>query len=168
MSERERIAYEELQAGDAIQQGDEWQNPDGRWHPLVLTPGSSMEVRDGLRARRPYKITTILEIGDALANAQNAAMQLQDERDEAQADVQTLSTALKSVQRARDELQLQVDELRAGLMGVVSAEDVHSMLQEMLDETEWVGQCLDASSYEQMSCIQRTISVILQRVSDME
>jgi uncharacterized coiled-coil DUF342 family protein len=127
-----------------------------------------MEVRDGLRARRPYKVSTILEIGDALANAQNAAMQLQDERDEAQADVQTLSFALKSVQRARDELQLQVDELRAGLMGVVSAEDVHSMLQEMLDETEWVGQCLDASSYEQMSCIQRTISVILQRVSDME
>jgi hypothetical protein len=168
MSERERWAYEELQVGDLIQEGDQWQNEDGRWHPLVLTPTSSMEVRDGLRARRPYKVSTILEIGDALANAQNAAMQLQDERDEAQADVQTLSFALKSVQRARDELQLQVDELRAGLMGVVSAEDVHSMLQEMLDETEWVGQCLDASSYEQMSCIQRTISVILQRVSDME
>jgi hypothetical protein len=166
--QRERIAYEELQPGDVIQAGDEWRNPDGRWHPLVVTPGASLEVRGLVRTRRPYKISTILEIGDALANAQNAAMQLQDERDEAQADVQTLSTALKSVQRARDELQLQVDELRAGLMGVVSAEHVHSMLQEMLDETEWVGQCLGASSYEQMSCIQRTISVILQRVSDME
>jgi uncharacterized coiled-coil DUF342 family protein len=90
------------------------------------------------------------------------------ERDEAQADVQTLSIALKSAQRARDELQLQVDELRAGLMGIVSAEHVYSMLEDMLDQTEWVGQCLDSSTYEQMSCIQRTISVIAQRVGDME
>jgi hypothetical protein len=75
--------------------------------------------------------------------------------------------ALKSVQRARDELQLQVDELRSGLMGIVSAEHVHSMLEDMLDQTEWVGQCLDSSTYEQMSCIQRTISVIAERISDM-
>jgi hypothetical protein len=61
-----------------------------------------------------------------------------------------------------------VDELRAELTSISSAEHVHSMLQEMLDETEWVGQCLDSSTYEQMSCIQRTISVIAQRVSDME
>jgi len=158
--QRERWAYEELRPGDAIQEGDEWQNPDGRWHPLVLTPGASMEVRDVLRARRPYKISTILEIGDALANAQKATTQLQDERDNALA-------ALKSAQRARDELQLQVDELRAGLMGVVSAEHVHSMLEDMLDQTEWVGQCLNSSTYEQMSCIQRTISVIAERVNDM-
>ena len=68
MSERERWAYEELQAGDLIQEGDQWQNEDGRWHPLVLTPGASMEVRDGLRVRRPYKISTILVLnreGDA-------------------------------------------------------------------------------------------------------
>ena len=166
MSERERWAYEELQAGDLIQEGDQWQNEDGRWHPLVLTP-TFTEVRDGLRARRPYKVSTILEIGDALANAQNAAIQLQDERDEARAEVERLSTVLKSAQRARDELQLQVDELRAGLMGVVSAQHVYSMLEDMLDQTEWVGQCLDSSTYEQMSCIQRTIAVIAQRLNDM-
>jgi chromosome segregation ATPase len=255
-----------------------------------------MEVGDGVRARRPYRISAILEIGDALANAQKAAAQLQDdceharkerdaarasearlstelwarkpledrvaslayelaevraiekqlcdsldllrreyskslverdqaraeatkrstelwarkpledrvaslveeltnarediqklvktiatnadqftkhtaalvqERDAARAEVERLPTALKSAQRARDELQLQVDELRLRLTGIMSAEDVHSMLEEMLDQTEWVGQCLDASTYEQMSCIQRTISVIAQRVSDM-
>ena len=206
-----------------------------------------MQVRDVLRARRPYKVSTILEIGDALANAQKAAIQLQDERDEARAyekqlcdslnllrseqskllverdqaraEATKLSTdlwarkpledrvtsltdevaqlqlerqeqidrynaevvnalqvseqlteakaALKSAQRARDELQLQVDELRAGLMGVVSAQHVYSMLEDMLDQTEWVGQCLDSSTYEQMSCIQRTISVIAERVNDM-
>jgi chromosome segregation ATPase len=76
--------------------------------------------------------------------------------------------AIKSAQRARDELQLQVDELRLELTSIASAEDVYSMLQEMLDDTEWVGQCLDSSTCEQMSCIQRTISVIAQRVGDME
>ena len=157
MSERERWAYEELQVGDHIQDGDQWQNDDGRWQLFAVAP---IQVRQGSRVRRPYHVSTILEIGDALANAQKAATQLQDERDNALA-------ALKSAQRARDELQLQVDELRAGLVGVVSAEHVHSMLEDMLDQTEWVGQCLDSSTYEQMSCIQRTISVIAERVSDM-
>jgi hypothetical protein len=163
-SQRERIAYEELRPRDVIQEGDEWQNPDGRWHPLVLTPEGSMRVSDVLRARRPHSITALEKHRrDLIADI----LHVTGERDEAQADVQTLSIAIKSVQRARDELQLQVDELRAGLMGVVSAEHVHSMLEDMLDQTEWVGQCLDSSTYEQMSCIQRTISVIAQRVSDM-
>jgi hypothetical protein len=225
--QRERWAYEELRPGDVIQEGDQWLNPDGRWQALVLTPEASMEVGDGVRARRPYKISAILEIGDALANAQKAAAQLQDdceharkERDAARASEARLSTelwarkpledrvssltdevaqlrverqewinrcnanitsalqaseqlfaakdAIKSAQRARDELQLQVDELRLELTSIASAEDVHSMLQEMLDDTEWVGQCLDSSTCEQMSCIQRTISVIAQRVGDME
>ena len=168
--QRERIAYEELQPGDIIQEGDEWQTESGRWKPLVLTLGASAQVRHTQRARRPYKISTILEIGDALANAQKAATQLQDERDEALA-------ALKSAQRARDELQLQVDELRADrerLQGLIdnlldepTAKRVYKMLEDMLDQTEWVGQCLDSTTYEQMSCIQRTISVIAERVNDM-
>ena len=166
----ERIAYEELKPGDVIQEGDEWQNNAGRWHPLVLTPGASTQVRDSLRARRPYKISTILKIGDALADAQKAATQLQVERDEAKA-------ALKSAQRARDELQLQVDELRADrerLQGLIdnlldepTAKHVHSMLEDMLDQTEWVGQCLDSTTFEQMNCIQRTIANVAERVRNM-
>ena len=187
--QRERIAYEELQPGDIIQPGDEFRDADGRWHAYDASRcGCCVYGAWGGWARRPYKITAILEIGDALADAQKAATQLQSERDEFQkvliesrlllkrkvAEVMEVCkerddalTALKSAQRARDELQLQVDELRAGLMGVVSAEHVHSMLEDMLDQTEWVGQCLDSSTYEQMSCIQRTISVIGERVRDM-
>ena len=187
--QRERIAYEELRPGDIIQAGDEFRDADGRWHAYDASRcGSCVYGAWGGWARRPYKITAILEIGDALADAQKAATQLQSERDEFQtaliearlalkrkvAEVMEVCkerddalTALKSAQRARDELQLQVDELRAGLMGVVSAEHVHSMLEDMLDQTEWVGQCLDSSTYEQMSCIQRTISVIGERVRDM-
>ena len=99
------------------------------------------------------------------------------ERDEARAEMERLSTAFKSAQRARDELQLQVDELRADrerLQGLIdnlldepTAKRVYKMLEDMLDQTEWVGQCLDSSTFEQMSCIQRTISVIAERVSEM-
>lgn len=135
MSERERIAYEELKPGDLIQPGDEWQNPDGRWHPLVLTPGSSMEVRDVLRARRPHNITWMLtefaNQAEVLAEVRTDEKRLLDdldrlrgeylkvllERDEAQA-------ALKSAQRARDELQQQVDELREQQSSVKPADQL--------------------------------------------
>ena len=221
--QRQRWAYEELQAGDLVQAGDQWQNSDGRWHALVLTPEASMNVGEGLRVRRPHNITMMLAAfassAEVLADAQQAATQLQDERDEArkaltqmlaqltnqtevltevradekrlfddlellrseyiklQAERDNALAALKSAQRARDELQLQVDELRADrerLQGLIdnlldepTAKRVYKMLEDMLDQTEWVGQCLDSSTYEQMSCIQRTISVIGERVRDM-
>jgi chromosome segregation ATPase len=38
-----------------------------------------VHVRHTQKARRPYKVSTILEIGDALADAQKAATQLQDD-----------------------------------------------------------------------------------------
>ena len=82
--QRERIAYEELQPGDIIQEGDEWQNECGRWRQFLVLDGSRVQVRESQRVRRPYKISTILEIGDALDNAQKAATQLQEERDKAQ------------------------------------------------------------------------------------
>lgn len=202
MSERERWAYEELQVGDVVQPGDEWQNDNGHWHPLVVMAGACIQVRDNLRARRPHNITALQTERDE-ARAQGAKLsaelwarkpledrvaaltdevaQLRAERQEwidrcnaesARAlrlseQLSAAEVAVKSAQRARDELQLQVDELRAGLMGVVSAEHVYSMLEDMLDQTEWVGQCLDSSTFEQMSCIQRTISGIAQRVRDM-
>lgn len=205
MSNRERWAYEELQPGDVIQPGDEWQNEDGRWHTLVMVPGASTQLRDGLRARRPHNITALEKYrGDLIsdiehvigerdeARAQGAKLsaelwarkpledrvssllaelthtragvqQLQAERqewiDRCNAEISsalqvseqltTAKDALKSAQRARDELQLQVEELRADrerLQGLIdnlldepTAKRVHSMLEDMLDQTEWVG-----------------------------
>ena len=149
---RERIAYEELQAGDAIQQGDEWQNPDGRWHPLVLTPEASMEagfLRDVLRVRRPYKISTILEIGDALANAQNAAMQLQNERDElrealAAEQLTHKYTTMSSADalRERDEALAEVAKLSAELWARRPLENRITSLLEELAQARAGGQQL--------------------------
>lgn len=157
--QRERIAYEELQAGDLIQPGDEWQSADGRWCPLVLT-STSAQVRDGLRARRPYKISTILEIGDALANAQTAATQLQSERDNALA-------ALKSAQRARDELQLQVDELRAERSDEPTARQVRDMLRTWATELDWSECCFDATTRDKVSAVQRVLGSVIERVESL-
>lgn len=158
--QRERWAYEELRPGDVIQEGDEWQNPDGRWHPLVLTPEASMEVRDVLRARRPYKISTILEIGNALANAQKAATQLQDERDNALA-------ALKSAQRTRDELQMQVDELRADRRDEPTARQVQEVLRRWATELDWSADCFGSAGREQVHGVQNTLIAVMQRIESM-
>ena len=80
MIERPRWAWEELQPGDLIQDKDEWQNDDGRWHPLILTSGACTQVRDGLRARRPHNITALLV-----------------ERDEARAEVQRLQEVVNNL-----------------------------------------------------------------------
>ena len=143
-----------------IQEGDEWQNPDGRWHPLVLTPEASMEVRDALRARRPYKISTILEIGNALANAQKAATQLQDERDNALA-------ALKSAQRTRDELQMQVDELRADRRDEPTARQVQEVLRRWATELDWSADCFGSAGREQVHGVQNTLIAVMQRIESM-
>ena len=93
--QRERIAHEELRPGDVIQEGDEWQNECGRWQPFASLSGSQLQVRHSQRARRPYRVSTIKEIGDALANAQKAATQLQDERDELKAALRESHAAHK-------------------------------------------------------------------------
>jgi hypothetical protein len=159
-SQRERIAYEELRPRDVIQEGDEWQNPDGRWHPLVLRQKGSMRVGDVLRARRPYKISTILEIGNALANAQKAATQLQDERDNALA-------ALKSAQRTRDELQMQVDELRADRRDEPTARQVQEVLRRWATELDWSADCFGSAGREQVHGVQNTLIAVMQRIESM-
>ena len=157
--QRERIAYEELRPGDLIQPGDEWQSADGRWYPLVLTP-TSAQVRDGLRARRPYRVSTILEIGDGLADAQKAATQLQNERDNA-------LTALKSAQRARDELQRQVDELRAERSDKPTARQVRDMLRTWATELDWSECCFDATTRDKVSAVQRVLGCVIERVESL-
>ena len=165
--QRERIAYEELQPGDLVQEGDEWQHDSGRWKPFAPLDGSCVQVRHTQRARRPYRISTILQIGDALANAQKAATQLQDERDEA-------LTALKSAQRARDELQRQVDELRDlvnELHGSVdeiadagTAADVKEMLCAWATELDYSSDCFDAVGKSQLDIVQKTLITAIARI----
>ena len=88
--QREGVAYEELQPGDIIQEGDEWQNECGRWRPFLVLHGSRVQVRQSQRVRRPYNIT-----------------QLQDERDKLRAEMDivkgdrmNLREALAAEQRA--------------------------------------------------------------------
>lgn len=123
--QRERIAYEELQPGDIIQEGDEWRSECGRWQQFVLTQAKPYQVRCSLRVRRPYKISTILEIGDAIARAQKAAtqlqeaaMQLQDERDE-------LKTALRECRAAH---QLTMDQ---GLAACKERDEANAQIQRL-------------------------------------
>ena len=119
MSERERIAYEELQAGDLIQQGDEWLNPDGRWQAMVLTPEAPLEVRDVLRARRPHSITALEKYrADLIDDIQRVI----GERDQARAEATKLSTDLW----ARKPLEDRVDSLTG------------EVAQLRLEQQEWI------------------------------
>ena len=154
---RERIAYEELQVGDPIMDGDEWQNNDGRWQLFSVAP---IQVLEGSRVRRPYRVSTILEIGDVLASAQKAATQLQDERDNA-------LTALKSAQRARDELQRQVDELRAERSDEPTARQVRDMLRTWATELDWLECCFDTATRDKVSAVQRVLGSVIERVESL-
>ena len=154
---RERIAYEELQVGDPIMDGDEWQNNDGRWQLFSVAP---IQVLQGSRVRRPYKISAILEIGDALTDAQKAARQRQSERDNALA-------ALKSAQRARDELQRQVDELRAERSDEPTARQVRDMLRTWLTELDWSIGCFGSFGRSQIDIIEQTMVTVINRISSM-
>ena len=198
--QRPRWAWEELRPGDLIQDKDEWQNEDGRWHPLVIVPGASTQLRDGLRARRPHNITALHKERDearaqgaklsaeVLADAQQAATQLQSERDEFQtaliesrlalkrkvAEVMEVCkerddalTALKSAQRARDELQLQVDELRADRTNEVTARQVQQVLHRWATELEWSADCFGSATREQVHGVQNTLITVMQRIESM-
>ena len=114
MSE-DRIAYEELQPGDVIQEGDEWRNEDGRWQPFTSLTGSRVQVRHTQRARRPHSITMMLAAfasqAEVLANAQKAATQLQDEHGEALAEVAKLRMELWARKPLEDRVASLADEL---------------------------------------------------------
>ena len=114
----ERIAYEELQPGTEVQPGDQYRNTQGRWVEYSLDTSGVPIVGSSAMARRPYKISTILEIGDALADAKRAATQLQGERDEARterdlarSEVARLSTELWARKPLEDRVASLVEEL---------------------------------------------------------
>lgn len=164
MSERERWAYEELQPGDLVQEGDQWLNPDGRWQAIALTPEASMEVGEVLRVRRPHSITALEKYrGDLIDDIQHVI----GERDEARAEAERLSTARKSAQRARDELQLQVDELRADRTNEVTARQVQEVLRRWATELDWSVGCFGSFGQSQIDIIQQTMVAVIERIGSM-
>ena len=176
--QRPRWAWEELRPGDLIQDKDEWQNEDGRWHPLVIVAGASTQVRDGLRARRPHNITALQTERD---EARAEVTQLQAERQEYSARLEAEITAaalvidelsaakdaLKSAQRARDELQRQVDELRADRRDEVTARQVQEVLRRWATELDWSADCFGSSAREQVHGVQNTLIAVMQRIESM-
>lgn len=129
--QRERIAYEELQPDDIIQEGDEWQHEGGRWLRFVLLDGFCERVRHGQRARRPHKITQLQDERDELRKAL-AAEQLAHkymyfttmsglnackERDEALAEVAKLSAEVHTRKSMRDRITSLVEELEQARAG---------------------------------------------------
>ena len=184
MSDRERWAYEELQAGDVIQEGDQWLNPDGRWQAVVVSAGSTAEVWCA-RVRRPHNITMMLaafanqaevlaevradekRLFDDLALLRSEYAKLQRERDESLAEVAKLSAALKTAQRARDELQLQADELRADRRDEPTARQVQQVLHRWATELEWSADCFGSATREQVHAVQNTLITVMQRIETM-
>lgn len=189
---RERIAYEELQSGDVIQPGDEWQHECGRWKPFASLDGRCVQVRHAQRARRPHNIT-----------------QLQDERDEALAEVARLTTELwargplgdriaslteelaqaraggqqllrtiaentdqfaghtEALVRERDELNAELTRLQSVvncLYSVPTAGQVQDMLRTWATELDWSAGCFRAVNRDEIDTIQRTLIQVLERI----
>jgi len=183
MSE-DRIAYEELQPGDVIQEGDEWRNEDGRWQPFTSLTGSRVQVRHTQRARRPHNIT-----------------QLQDERDEARrerdlarSEVARLSTELwarkpleeriaslthelanaavdgYNLQHERDETRAELQRLQevvGNLHHEPTARQVQDMLRTWATELDWSGCCFDSTGRDKVSAVQRVLIAVIERIEGM-
>lgn len=165
--QRERIAYEELQPGDIIQEGDEWQNENGRWQPFLVLDGSRVQVRQSQRVRRPYNIAAMQHERDELKTALReshaahafttkqglAACKDRDEacreRDLARSEVARLSTELW----ARTPLEERVASLTEEL--AQAREASQQLLQTIADNadqfaehTKWVVQERDYARAE--------------------
>lgn len=191
----ERIAYEELQPGDVIQSGDEWQNDDGRWHPLVLMAGGCTQVRDGLRARRPYNITQ-MENDRAEAIAELAKLsaelwarkpledrvsslteELAQAREGNQQLLQTIADnadqfadAGKILEQERDEARAERDRLQevvGNLYSEPTARQVQDMLRTWATELDWSGCCFDSAGRDKVSAVQRVLVAVIERIEGM-
>ena len=165
--QRERIAYEELQPGDIIQEGDEWQHDGGRWKPYSSLDGSCVQVRRVQRARRPYKITQLQSERDELREALAAEQRAH----------KVTTTSVKSAQRERDELQVQVDKLRADrdrlrgltddLLDEPTAREAQDMLRTWATELGWAADCLHSVNRDEIDTIQRTLISVMERIETM-
>lgn len=127
--ERERIAYEELQPGDIIQEGDQWKHGCGRWKPFALIDGSRVQVHHFQSARRPHNITQLQgerdELREALCQCRAAhrvtmasGLDACRDRDEALAEVAKLSAEVWARKPLEDRVTSLVEELAQARAGV--------------------------------------------------
>ena len=136
MSERERIAYEELRPGTEVQAGDQYRNTQGRWVEYSLDTSGVPIVGPTAMARRPRNITQMLaefanqaevlaevradekRLVDDLELLRSEYVKLQDERDEARrerdlarTEVARLSTELWARKPLEDRVAALTDEV---------------------------------------------------------
>ena len=162
--QRERIAYEELQPGDIIQEGDEWQNECGRWRPFLVLDGSRVQVRQSQRVRRPYKIATMQRERDELrAEIQNLLRTITDNADQ-------FADAGKILEHERDEARAERDRLQevvGNLYSQPTARQVQDMLRTWATELDWSAGCFDSVGREQIDTIQKTLVAVIERIEGM-
>ena len=163
MSE-ERIAYEDLQPGDIIQEGDEWQNECGRWRPFLVLDGSRVQVRQSQRVRRPYNIATMQHERDELrVEIQNLLKTITDNADQ-------FADAGKILEKDRDEAQAElrrVQEVVRNLYDEPTARQVQDMLRTWATELDWSAGCFDSVGREQIDTIQKTLVAVIERIEGM-
>ena len=182
---RERIAYEDLQPGDIIQEGDEWQNECGRWRRFLVLDGSRVQVRQSQRVRRPYNITQLQDERDewqrqfaaersareaAIAERNEAERLLAEarmERDKAWGDQKAIQgyrdTALQKLTEARAELQ-RLQEVVGNLYNEPTARQVQQMLRTWATELDWSAGCFDSVGRDEIDTIQKTLIAVIERI----
>lgn len=193
--QRERIAYEELQPGDVIQEGDEWQHECGRWKPFASLDGSCVQVRHTQRARRPYNITrmendraeAIAEVAKLSAELwarkplEDRVASLTEELAQARAGGQQLLKTIAdnadqfaehtaSLVQERDEARAKSDRLQGlidDLLDEPTARQVQDMLRTWATELDWSTGCFDSTGREQIDTIQKTLVAVIERIEGL-
>ena len=192
---RERIAYEELQPGDIIQEGDEWQHESGRWKPFASLDGSCVQVRHTQRARRPYRLTQLQEERDeALAEVaklsaevwarkplEDRVASLMEELAHARAGGQQLLKTIaenadqfaehtRGLVGERDEVKAELQRLQevvGNLHNEPTARQVQDMLRTWATELDWSGCCFDSTGRDKVSAVQRVLIAVIERIEGM-
>lgn len=116
--QRERIAYEDLQPGDIIQEGDEWQNECGRWKPFLVLDGSRVQVRQSQRVRRPHSITMMLQ---EFASQAEVLAEVRVDKKRLFGDLELLRSEYAKLQNERDELRAEMDTVKGDRMNLREA-----------------------------------------------
>ena len=191
----ERIAYEELQPGDIIQEGDEWQNECGRWKPFLVLDGSRVQVRQSQRVRRPYNITRMEnDRAEAIAECAKLSTELwarkpleervaslteelanarEDFRELVKTNVENTDQFAEhtaTLVRERDEARAKSDRLQGlidNLLDEPTARQVQDMLRTWATELDWSAGCFDSVAREQIDTIQKTLIAVIERIETM-
>lgn len=176
---RERIAYEELQPGDIIQEGDEWQNECGRWQSFLVLDGSRVQVRQSQRVRRPYNITRMQgERDEARKSVTQMMVQLTNQTEvltEVRADEKRLFDDLELLRSEYVKLQNERDELKTALreshaaheftmkQGLAACKERDEALAELAQAREGIQDLLKTIADNADQFAEHTTSLVKQR-----